>query len=63
VKKEMRFFKQLKESIFSSPITPFGKISGYADLKEIVKRALEAEENYNLLLVGRTLPYRIIICY
>jgi replication-associated recombination protein RarA len=48
----MRFFKQLRESIFASSTSPFDKISGYDDLKEIVRRALEAEENYNLLLVG-----------
>jgi replication-associated recombination protein RarA len=48
----MRFFKQLKESIFSSPTSPFEKISGYEDLKGIVIRALDAEENYNLLFVG-----------
>jgi MoxR-like ATPase len=52
VKKEMRFFKQLKESIFSSPTSPFDKISGYDDLKGIVIRALDAEDNYNLLLIG-----------
>lgn len=49
----MRFFKQLRESIFSSsPLRPFDKISGYEDLKGIVIRALDAEENYNLLFVG-----------
>jgi replication-associated recombination protein RarA len=52
VKKEMRFFKQLKESIFSSPTSPFEKISGYDDLKKIVIRVLDAEDNYNLLLIG-----------
>jgi replication-associated recombination protein RarA len=49
---EMRFFKQLKESIFSSPTNPFDKISGYDDLKGIVIRALDAEENYSLLFIG-----------
>jgi hypothetical protein len=30
----------------------FEKIEGYSDVKEIVKRALDSEENYNLLFVG-----------
>src|SRR5215831_3031175 len=28
-------------------------IQGYDDLKDIVRRALEAEDNYNLLIIGR----------
>src|SRR5215469_10809692 len=30
----------------------FDKIQGYDDLKQIVSRALDAEDNYNLLFVG-----------
>ena len=30
----------------------FEKIQGYDDLKDIVRRALDAEDNYNLLFVG-----------
>ena len=30
----------------------FKNIEGYDDLKDIVRRALDAEDNYNLLLVG-----------
>jgi hypothetical protein len=30
----------------------FDKIEGYIDLKDIVRRALDSDENYNLLLVG-----------
>jgi len=30
----------------------FNKVQGYDDLKEIVSRALDAEDNYNLLLIG-----------
>jgi hypothetical protein len=28
------------------------KIQGYEDIKDIVRRALESDENYNLLFVG-----------
>jgi Holliday junction DNA helicase RuvB len=30
----------------------FGLIEGYQDLRDIIGRALETDENYNLLLVG-----------
>jgi MoxR-like ATPase len=30
----------------------FNNIHGYDDIKDIVRRALEAEDNYNLLLIG-----------
>ena len=30
----------------------FGNIEGYDDLKDIVRRALDAEDNYNLLFIG-----------
>ena len=30
----------------------FGNIEGYDDIKDLVRRALDADENYNLLLCG-----------
>jgi DNA replication protein DnaC len=30
----------------------FAKIQGYEDIKDIVRRALDSDENYNLLFVG-----------
>ena len=30
----------------------FNNIQGYDDIKDIVRRALDAEDNYNLLFVG-----------
>ena len=30
----------------------FENIHGYDDIKDIVKRALDAEDNYNLLFIG-----------
>jgi hypothetical protein len=30
----------------------FNKIQGYDDIKDIVRRVLDAEDNYNLLLIG-----------
>jgi AAA+ superfamily predicted ATPase len=33
---------------------PFDKIEGYEDIKDIVRRALDSEENYNLLFTGPT---------
>jgi MoxR-like ATPase len=36
----------------STAATGFVKIQGYEDLKDIVRRALEPEENYNLLFIG-----------
>ena len=30
----------------------FENIQGYDDLKDIVRRALDAEDNYNLLFIG-----------
>src|ERR1700747_3015768 len=32
--------------------TEFENIQGYDDIKDIVKRALDAEDNYNLLFIG-----------
>jgi hypothetical protein len=31
----------------------FGNIVGYDDIKNIVRRALDAEDNYNLPFIGR----------
>jgi hypothetical protein len=42
----------LGTKLFPHPHTDFKNIFGYDDLKEIVKRALDSEENYNLLFVG-----------
>jgi replication-associated recombination protein RarA len=36
----------------SSAYDGFAKIQGYEDIKNIVRRALESDENYNLLFVG-----------
>src|SRR5215469_3928432 len=40
--------------LFNKHSTPsaFNKIQGYDDLKQIVGRALDAEDNYNLLFIG-----------
>jgi hypothetical protein len=41
------------DHVFSSnKRTGFDKIEGYEDIKDIVMRALDSEENYNLLFVG-----------
>lgn len=37
--------------IYSTEVE-FGNIEGYDDIKDIVRRALDAEDNYNLLFVG-----------
>jgi Holliday junction DNA helicase RuvB len=46
---EMRFLH-----LFNKPSTSnaFSKIQNYDDVKDIVKRALDAEENYNLIFIG-----------
>ena len=36
----------------SSTHDGFARIQGYDDIKDIVRRALESDENYNLLFVG-----------
>jgi len=36
----------------SSSAAGFAKIQGYEDIKDIVRRALESDVNYNLLFVG-----------
>jgi hypothetical protein len=33
-------------------VIEFENIQGYDDIKDIVRRALDAEDNYNLLFVG-----------
>ncbi len=38
--------------LFSSNKPTFDKIEGYEDIKDIVIRALESEESFNLLLWG-----------
>src|SRR5215472_5341367 len=48
----MKFFQQLKKNLFTSPISPFDKIEGYEDVKDIVGRALDTSDNYSMLFVG-----------
>jgi hypothetical protein len=43
----------------------FGNIEGYDDVKDIIRRALNADENYNLLVCGppasaKTLPFPLV---
>jgi DNA polymerase III delta prime subunit len=38
--------------LFSSNEPGLDKINGYEDTKDIVRRALDSEENYNLLFSG-----------
>jgi replication-associated recombination protein RarA len=38
--------------LFNRHSTVFNKICGYDDLKQIVSRVLDAEDNYNLLFIG-----------
>ena len=40
----------------------FEDIQGYEDLKDIVRRALDAEDNYNLLFVGPPASVRHFFC-
>jgi hypothetical protein len=46
----MKFLHLFNKS--SSTYDGFAKIQGYEDIKDIVRRALESDENYNLLFVG-----------
>src|SRR5215469_4963961 len=46
----MKFLHLFNKS--SSAYDAFAKIQGYEDIKDIVLRALESDENYNLLFVG-----------
>jgi hypothetical protein len=36
----------------STAAASFAKIQGYEDIKDIVRRALDSDENYNLLFIG-----------
>jgi replication-associated recombination protein RarA len=38
--------------LFNKSYDSFAKIQGYEDIKYIVRRVLESDENYNLLFVG-----------
>ena len=38
----------------------FENIQGYEDIKDIVKRAIDAEDNYNLLFIGPPASAKII---
>jgi hypothetical protein len=40
----------------------FGNIEGYDDIKDIVRRALDAEDNYNLLFIGHLQVQRHSSC-
>jgi replication-associated recombination protein RarA len=44
--------KFLDNLFHHKPTTPFSNIFGYDDIKAVVTRALEADENYNLLFIG-----------
>jgi hypothetical protein len=46
----MKFLHLFNKS--SSAYDGFAKIQGYEDIKDIVWRVLESDENYNLLFVG-----------
>src|SRR5215470_16431420 len=46
----MKFLHLFNKS--SSTYDGFAKIQGYEDIKDIVRRVLESDENYNLLFVG-----------
>src|SRR5215468_11737254 len=46
----MKFLHLFNKS--SSAYDAFAKIQGYEDIKDIVRRALDSDENYNLLFVG-----------
>jgi hypothetical protein len=46
-----RWFKMKFLHLFNKS-TGFDKIEGYDDIKDIVRRALDAEDNYNLLFIG-----------
>ena len=48
----MKFLHLFNKS--ASAYDGFAKIQGYEDIKDVVIRALESEENYNLLFVGPT---------
>ena len=47
----MRFLSSL---FHNQKSTAFDNIQGYDDIKEIVRRALDSEDSYNLLFVGPT---------
>jgi Holliday junction DNA helicase RuvB len=46
----MKFLHLFNKS--SSAYDGFAKIQGYEDIKDIVRRVLESDENYNLLFIG-----------
>jgi hypothetical protein len=46
----MKFLHLFNKS--STTAAGFAKIQGYEDIKDIVRRVLESDENYNLLFVG-----------
>lgn len=46
----MKFFNRLLDK--QTPEEFFSKIQGYEDVKEIVRRVLNSQDNYNLIFVG-----------
>src|SRR5215813_3078189 len=49
--KFLRIFNK-SSSTTAAAAAGFAKIQGYEDIKDIVRRALDSDENYNLLFVG-----------
>lgn len=47
----MKFFNF--KSVFHKKQVDFNNIEGYQDIKNIINRALESEDNYNILLCGK----------
>jgi len=47
----MKFFNRLG-GLLSSPVSSFDKIQDYDDVKDIVRRALDATESYDLIFIG-----------
>jgi replication-associated recombination protein RarA len=48
----MKFFSKSYHLFHKSQQHNFESISGYSDVKDIVNRALQSEENFNLLFIG-----------
>jgi hypothetical protein len=47
----MKFFN-FNKSLFHKSVEDFDSISGYSDVKNIIRRTLDSEESFNLLLWG-----------
>ena len=46
---QLKFLHLFKSSTTAAR---FAKVQGYEDIKDIVRRALDSDENYNLLFIG-----------